>query len=87
MQQRPADAAPRQTSPAPHYLQHRERLRTRFLTGGPAAVQDYEILEILLGAAIPRRDVKPLAKELIDRFGGLAGVLTAGPAELTAVRG
>ena len=87
MQQLPADTQSPQASPAPHYLQHRERLRTRFLEGGPAAVQDYEILEILLGAAIPRRDVKPLAKDMIDRFGGLAGVLNAKPAELTAVKG
>ncbi len=87
MQQQPADTGTPQTSPAPHYLQHRERLRTRFLNGGAAAVQDYEILEILLGAAIPRRDVKPLAKDLIDRFGGLSGVLMAKPAELTAVKG
>jgi DNA repair protein RadC len=71
----------------PHYLQHRERLRARFLAGGAAAVQDYEILEIILGAAIPRRDVKPLAKQLIARFGDLAGVLTASPADLTAENG
>lgn len=77
----PADAT------APHYLQHRERLRARFLAGGAAAVQDYELLEILLGAAIPRRDVKPLAKQLITRFGDLAGVFTASPADLTAEKG
>lgn len=77
----PADAT------APHYLQHRERLRARFLAGGAAAVQDYELLEILLGAAIPRRDVKPLAKQLIARFGDLAGVFTASPADLTAEKG
>lgn len=72
---------------APHYLQHRERLRARFLAGGAAAVQDYELLEILLGAAIPRRDVKPLAKQLIARFGDLAGVFTASPDELVAEKG
>lgn len=77
----PADAT------APHYLQHRERLRARFLAGGAAAMQDYELLEIILGAAIPRRDVKPLAKQLIARFGDLAGVFTASPADLTAEKG
>ncbi len=72
---------------SPHYLQHRERLRARFLAGGAAAVQDYELLEILLGSAIPRRDVKPLAKQLIARFGDLAGVFTASPDELVAEKG
>ena len=47
--------------PAPHYLDHRQRLRTRFLEGGASAMPDYEIMELVLFAAIPRRDVKPLA--------------------------
>ncbi len=50
-------------------------------------LQDYELLEIILGAAIPRRDVKPLAKDLLTRFGSLAGIFSARPDELTAVPG
>ncbi len=56
---------------------HRARLRQRFLSGGPSALADYELLELLLFQAIPRRDVKPLAKELIAAFGSLAAVLSA----------
>lgn len=62
---------------APHYHGHRDRLRERFVQGGAAAMADYELLELLLFMAIPRRDVKPLAKELIKKFGNLAGVLNA----------
>jgi len=61
----------------PHYLGHRERLRDRLLEAGPEALPDYELLEFLLFAARPRGDTKPLAKELLKRFGGLAGVLGA----------
>lgn len=70
----------------PHYTGHRDRLRERFLAA-PEALPDYEILELLLFMAIPRRDVKPIAKILIARFGNLAGVLNAGAAELTGVEG
>lgn len=63
---------------------HRERLRQRFLSGGAEALQDYEILEYLLFAAIPRRDVKPLAKALIRAFGSLGGVFAATPVQLAA---
>lgn len=65
---------------APHYLEHRQRLRARFLEGGPDAMPDYELLELVLFAAIPRRDVKPLAKTLLAKFGGFADVISA-PAE------
>src|ERR1700736_3474463 len=51
--------------PAPHYLGHRERLRERFLRGGSAALADYELIELVLFRAIGRRDLKPLAKELL----------------------
>ena len=61
----------------PDHSGHRERLRERFLAGGPDALPDYELLELLLFHAIPRRDTKPLAKRLIKRFGSLAGVLAA----------
>ncbi len=57
---------------APHYLGHRERLRERFLDAGPDAVTEYELLELVLFRAIPRRDVKPLAKALIAKFGSFA---------------
>lgn len=67
---------------APHYTGHRERLRRRFVAGGSDAVADYEILELLLFAALPRRDVKPLAKQLIAAFGSLGGVLAADPTAL-----
>jgi len=62
----------------PHYLGHRERLRERFLAGGAEALPDYELLELVLYAAIPRRDVKPLAKALLANFGSFADVI-AGP--------
>ena len=67
------------TETKPHYTGHRDRLRQRFLAAGPDSLHDYELLELLLFSAIPRRDVKPLAKELIEKFGGFAGVLSADP--------
>ncbi|WP_246149244.1 RadC family protein [Skermanella pratensis] len=66
----------------PDHLGHRDRLRSRFLTAGADALQDYELLELLLFAALPRRDVKPLAKSLLRAFGGLWGVLNAPPEAL-----
>ncbi|MGH6831434.1 MAG: RadC family protein, partial [Methyloceanibacter sp.] len=65
----------------PHYLGHRERLRRRFRGAGPDALPDYELLELILFRAAPRRDTKPLAKALIARFGTFAEVLNA-PEEL-----
>ncbi len=70
-------AAPGDDGQAPHYHGHRQRLRERFRRAGAASLNDYELLELLLFAAIPRRDVKPLAKTLIDSFGGYADVLSA----------
>jgi DNA repair protein RadC len=61
----------------PHHMGHRERLRARFLEGGADAMPDYEILEFVLFAAIDRKDTKPLAKELIARFGSFADVIAA----------
>jgi len=69
----------------PDYLGHRQRLRERFQKNGTAGMHDYEVLELLLTYAIPRKNVKPVAKELIERFGGLAGVLEAGQKELEEV--
>lgn len=70
----------------PHYTGHRDRLRERFLAA-PDSLPDYELLELLLFMAIPRRDVKPIAKTLIARFGSLSGVLNASVAELEGVDG
>jgi DNA repair protein RadC len=66
----------------PHYWGHRERLRERFLGGGDDALPDYELLELLLFYSIPRCDTKPLAKQLLERFGSLAGALNAAPEQL-----
>ncbi len=70
-----------------HYHGHRERLRSRFREHGDTALADYEILELLLFRLIPRRDTKPIAKALIDRFGSLAGVFGAPAALLQEVKG
>jgi DNA repair protein RadC len=64
---------------------HRERLRERFLQGGADALPDYELLELLLFRAIPRRDVKPIAKILLQRFGSFAEVIAAPAARLKEV--
>ena len=61
----------------PHYHGHRERLRERFHTAGPDALSDYELLELTLFAALPRRDTKPLAKTLLKKFGSFAEVVHA----------
>jgi len=65
---------------------HRQRLRAR-LADDPARLADYEVLELLLCAVIPRRDTKPLAKELLRRFGSIKGVLEARPGELEDIHG
>ena len=71
----------------PHYVGHRERLRKRFHQAGAKGFHDYELLELLLTYAIPRKDVKPVAKGLIKRFGSMAGVLDASITELEDVPG
>lgn len=72
---------------APHYHGHRERLRSRFREAGTDALSDYEMLELLLFRALPRRDVKPLAKQLITKFGSFAEVVSAPAARLAEVKG
>jgi len=72
---------------SPHYHGHRERLRGRFREAGSDAVSDYELLELVLFRAIPQRDVKPLAKDLIARFGSFAEVVAAPAARLAEVKG
>jgi DNA repair protein RadC len=71
----------------PHYHGHRERLRGRFRQAGAEALSDYELLELLLFRALPRRDVKPLAKELLEKFGSFAEVVSAPEARLSEVKG
>ena len=71
----------------PHYLGHRDRLRTRFREAGTDALSDYEMLELVLFRALPRRDVKPLAKELIAKFGSFAEVVSAPEKRLAEVKG
>ncbi|QRZ12704.1 DNA repair protein RadC [Paracoccus methylovorus] len=79
--------------PAPHgrlpsYIaDHRARLRERFMQGGATAMPDYELLELVLFRAIPRQDVKPLARRLLDRFGDFNRVLSAQPTRLAEVSG
>ena len=71
----------------PHFHGHRRRLRERFLKGGAEALPDYEMMELLLFLAQPRRDVKPLAKALIDHFGSFAEAISAEPAALSDIKG
>jgi DNA repair protein RadC len=90
-----ATLAPGRDAPAPdadeadkpHYHGHRERLRQRFLKAGAAALADYELLELILFNAIPQRDVKPLAKELVSKFGSFAETIAAQPERLAEVSG
>ncbi len=72
---------------APDYLGHRARLRDRFLNGGGKSMADYELLELLLTYAIPRRDVKPIAKDIVRKFGSLAGAAKASVPQLVEVNG
>ncbi|QXX76466.1 DNA repair protein RadC [Methylovirgula sp. HY1] len=71
----------------PHYFGHRERLRDRFRMAGGDSLADYELLELILFRAIPRRDVKPLAKALLVRFGSFAEVVAARPERLKEIEG
>lgn len=72
----------------PSYIRdHRKRLRERFMAGGAQAMPDYELLELVLFRAIPRQDVKPLARSLLDHFGDFNRVLSARPEHLAQVSG
>jgi DNA repair protein RadC len=75
------------SSETPHYHGHRERLRERFDSAGPDALSDYELLEMALFAALPRRDTKPLAKLLLKTFGSFAEVVHAPVARLREIEG
>jgi DNA repair protein RadC len=74
-------------TPEDYRKAHRARLRARFSEGGAAAVPDYELLELVLFRSIPRQDVKPLARRLIDEFGDFNRVLAAAPERLARVDG
>lgn len=69
----------------PHYINHRKRLRKRFMDLGLDSLADYEVIEILLTFSIPQKDVKPIAKELITKFNNLRGIFEAPPEELKKV--
>ena len=69
---------------APHYYGHRERLRQRLIDAGAENLPDYELLEVMLFVSNPRGDVKPLAKDLLDQFGGFAALMSAAPDALAA---
>jgi DNA repair protein RadC len=71
----------------PHYYGHRERLRQRFREAGADALSDYELLELLLFRVLQRRDVNPLAKALLEKFGSFAEVIAAPEARLAEVKG
>jgi len=75
------------TDEKPHYIGHRKRLKERFQKGGMDALADYEVLELILGFSILRRDVKGLAKSLIEKFGSFSGVLDADAEKLIKVGG
>jgi DNA repair protein RadC len=66
---------------------HRARLRSRLLDAGPDALADHEMLELVLFLALPRRDTKPIARELISRFGSFAGAIAAPLRDLRCVEG
>ena len=73
-----ARSIPGQRGRMPSYItDHRKRLRERFMKGGAQALPDYELLELVLFRAIPRQDVKPLARRLLDKFGDFNGVISA----------
>ncbi|NEK21597.1 DNA repair protein RadC [Sulfitobacter sp. JBTF-M27] len=83
-----ATVAETATGKQPSYIKdHRQRLRARFMAGGADAMPDYELLELVLFRAIPRRDVKPLARDLMDRFGDFNRVISAPEARLRDISG
>ena len=71
----------------PHYHGHRDRLRNRFYEMGEESLQDYEVLELILFSAIPRRDVKPIAKDLLMHFGSIAALMQAPVESLLKIKG
>ncbi len=76
-----------QAESAPDYVGHRQRLRERFLNAGADSLPDYELLELLLFMAQPRADTKPIAKDLLRKFGSFAEVISANADALRDVKG
>lgn len=70
-----------------HYIGHRQRLKTRLIDGFANSFADYELLEILLFYAIPRRDVKPLAKQILAEFGDIANLINCNEEKLFTIEG
>jgi DNA repair protein RadC len=83
----PAEGMAEGRGPQPHYHGHRDRLRERFTSGGASALQDYELLELILFRILPRRDTKPIAKAMLDRFGSFSEALGAPPHLLMEIEG
>jgi DNA repair protein RadC len=81
----PATTSPQQEKP--HHVGHRQRLRDRFRKGGPEALPDYELIEMILFRALPQGDTKPLAKALLQRFGSFPDVINASEPRLREVAG
>src|SRR5690242_13161461 len=81
------EAKGQQPAAKPHYHGHRERLRNRFREAGASALADYELLELILFRSIPLKDTKPIAKDLIAKFGSFAEVLAAPRQRLEEVKG
>ncbi|MBO9395215.1 DNA repair protein RadC [Shimia sp. R9_2] len=83
-----AVGSPLKTGKLPSYIaDHRKRLRTRFINGGAQALPDYELLELVLFRAIPRRDVKSIAHKLLETFGDFNAVISAPLPRLAQVKG
>ena len=72
---------------APEHAGHRQRLKERFLQGGADAMPEYELLELVLFNAIPRKDTKPLAKRLLQHLGSFGEVVSASDGRLREVEG
>jgi DNA repair protein RadC len=77
----------KEAAPEPHHFGHRQRLRERFLQAGAEALPDYELMELLLYRAIPRRDIKPLAKMILEKFGSFAEAISASETRLAEIPG
>jgi DNA repair protein RadC len=84
---RTAEPVPARPRRRPDAHDHRTRLRQRFLSAGPGSVADHEMLELVLFRAVPHRDVKPIAKRLIETFADFNGVISAPVGRLAEVSG